>query len=175
MRIFKSIQSWPPKLHQADPYSSLVRFFIETEMEVKYQFDPNVECDAPTYVDFTDLASQYDDNADEWFGKLFQTKVLWTFYTLWTLLYILDRRALEEDPAFKPSCPPEEVKGGIGESSHGVMEGSSPELQVEKSSPKQVKGRTSKGGTLQTAANTLAEMIASGTGTISNLKSRYCN
>jgi len=34
-----------------------------------YYFDPDCECDAPTYVDFTDLAGQYGDDADEWFGK----------------------------------------------------------------------------------------------------------
>lgn len=31
------------------------------------EIDPNFECDAPTYVDFGELAS--DDNADKWFGK----------------------------------------------------------------------------------------------------------
>lgn len=31
--------------------------------------DPRCECDAPTFVDFTNMTSQYDDNADDWFGK----------------------------------------------------------------------------------------------------------
>ncbi len=34
--------------------------------------DPRYECDAPTFVDFAQMATknyQDDDKADEWFGK----------------------------------------------------------------------------------------------------------
>ena len=38
-------------------------------MDSGVYIDPRCECDAPKYVDFTELNGQYDDNADEWFGK----------------------------------------------------------------------------------------------------------
>ena len=40
--------------------------------ELEFSLDPKFECEAPTYVDFKKLAlkgNQYDDKADEWFGK----------------------------------------------------------------------------------------------------------
>ena len=43
---------------------------MEEKAKKGFYFDPSCECDAPTYVDFAVLADQYDDNADEWFGKL---------------------------------------------------------------------------------------------------------
>ncbi len=41
----------------------------EKAMSSDLYIDPNLECDAPTFVDFTNITSQYDDNADAWFGK----------------------------------------------------------------------------------------------------------
>ena len=41
----------------------------ERVMSSEVYIDPNLECDAPTFVDFANIASQYDDNADEWFGE----------------------------------------------------------------------------------------------------------
>lgn len=38
-------------------------------MSSEVYIDPKLECDAPTFVDFTNIISQYDDNADEWFGE----------------------------------------------------------------------------------------------------------
>ncbi len=38
-------------------------------MSSEVYIDPGLECDAPTFVDFANIASQYDDNADEWFGE----------------------------------------------------------------------------------------------------------
>ena len=32
--------------------------------------DPRCECDAPTFVDFTEMSFEYD-NADAWFGEFF--------------------------------------------------------------------------------------------------------
>ena len=40
------------------------------KMSSEVYIDPRLECDAPTFVDFTNITSQYDDNADEWFGEL---------------------------------------------------------------------------------------------------------
>lgn len=38
-------------------------------MDTETYIDPRCECDAPTFVDFSNMTSQYDDNADDWFGK----------------------------------------------------------------------------------------------------------
>ena len=54
---------------------------VKAEMSGKagleFSLDPKFECEAPTYVDFKELAlkgNQYDDKADEWFGKTLHQK-----------------------------------------------------------------------------------------------------
>lgn len=42
---------------------------LELEVMDEVYIDPRCECDAPRFVDFTNITAQYDDNADEWFGK----------------------------------------------------------------------------------------------------------
>ena len=49
-----------------------VKAEMSVKAELEFSLDPKFECEAPTYVDFKELAlkgNQYDDKADEWFGK----------------------------------------------------------------------------------------------------------
>ncbi len=49
-----------------------VKAEMSGKAELEFSLDPKFECEAPTYVDFKELAlkgNQYDDKADEWFGK----------------------------------------------------------------------------------------------------------
>ena len=55
-----------------------VKAEMSGKAELEFSLDPKFECESPKYVDFKELAlkaNQYDDKADEWFGKtLFDTK-----------------------------------------------------------------------------------------------------